>query len=463
MSGSSSRGTNRGFVLPTAAVLFIVIIPVVGLAVDLGMMYMVQSKLQSATDAAALAAARSLARGTNSTLQQTNAQNTALAYINANFPVGYLGTASLNTPLPTVDISNVNYRTVTVNASVQVPHLFLRWFGGANTTVNALAMATRRDVNVMIVMDRSGSLQMSGSCTPLKAAAVAFTDKFSEGRDRVGLITFATSSREDFPLATNFKTAPTPVATIINSVTCNGWTNSAQGLWTGYQALAAVNEPASLNVILFFTDGDPTAFTGTFPIKSTSPCNDPAAKTGTMAGGGGIYSHVAPPQPLASDNAIVGGSYGNPAGCAFAANFDSSAGAVSNDVSYIPVLDFWGNNLNSGYLPVNLGGGGISINSSYQELLNASINGADDAARRIRTVQVPGNGSPALPGVTIFSIGLGGSGAPSADFLRRVANDPASSSYDSAAPTGLYLYAPTASDLGNAFRIVASEILRLAK
>ena len=54
----------------------------------------------------------------------------------------------------------------------------------------------------MIVMDRSKSLADSGACTPLKAAAVNFVDKFAESRDNLGLVTFATGSRVDVHLTT---------------------------------------------------------------------------------------------------------------------------------------------------------------------------------------------------------------------------------------------------------------------
>ena len=69
-----------------------------------------------------------------------------------------------------------------------------------------------------------------------------------------------------------------------------------------------------------------------------------------------------------------------------------------------------------------------------------------------------------MTGITIFSIGLGNSTYPAnSDFLERVANDPQSSAFSSSAPTGLYVFAPTAADLTDAFSRVASEILHLAK
>jgi len=473
--------SERGFVLPTAAVFFILALPIVGLVVDVGLDYMIQTKLQMAIDAAALAGARSLSRGDDSATQITNAQNTARSYLTANFPPGYLGVSSPTVGTLSVDTSQANVRSLTISASATVPVLFFGSLGLSSTTIGATATATRRDVNVMIVMDRSGSLANSGSCAPLKNAATGFVSKFSNGSDNVGLLTFATSSRVDFGLATNFNTATPSVSTIINEVTCSGATSSAQALWTGYQALTALNQPAALNVMLFFTDGQPTAVTAVMSKASGSGCSS-TSYTGVFTVGfqtttpfspvatGGIMGYQAAAQPMASDAAVVGGTnggVGNPAGCAFDSSWSNNWTSAASDITGVPTTDIWGNNLNNGYESVTLSGGLVSVPSNTTGALNmihASTNAADNAAYRIRNGVSPGNGSAALSNLLIFSIGLGNSTYPAnGDFLARVANDPSSSSYDSTKPTGLYVYAPTAADLSDAFARVASEILRLAK
>jgi uncharacterized membrane protein len=79
---------ERGFVtlIWTCMMLFI-IMPVVGLAIDAGVMYVIKSKLQTAVDGAALGAARSLSRGIDIPTQQTSATDTAKRYFHANFPI----------------------------------------------------------------------------------------------------------------------------------------------------------------------------------------------------------------------------------------------------------------------------------------------------------------------------------------------------------------------------------------
>ena len=86
-ASGGKRRTRRGFVLLTAAAMvFLVLMPAIGLAIDAGMMYLVQSRLYAAVDAASLAGARALARGIDDNAQHSNAEATATIYFNANFP-----------------------------------------------------------------------------------------------------------------------------------------------------------------------------------------------------------------------------------------------------------------------------------------------------------------------------------------------------------------------------------------
>jgi len=456
-----------------AAVMLVFIIPLIGLSVDAGILYAVKTKLSMACDAGALAGAGALSRGMSDAAQQASAQAVAVEYILMNFPNNYFGTPAPNPPAPTIDESVPNQRSVTVTASVSVPLYFLRWLGQSSQTVNASATAVRRDVNVAFVMDRSGSLALSGSCVPLQQAATFFVNNFANGRDNVSLVTFASSSRPDFPMANNFLSASPSVPSILSSLTCTGDTNTSQGLWEGYSQLVALNEPNALNVILLFTDGYPTAVTATYPIKPSSSCSDHTAKTAVMGAGfnlgapttpvaiGGLWNPLAPPQPLAVDDTI--GPVGDYANCSYASNWSNSQWNVSNDVTYIPSTDYYGNAMNTNYQPVTYYDGNGDINMDPVSMMNASWNAADNAGYRIRQgASVPGVGA-GLSGITVFTIGLGNAGGVPNDFLERVANDPRASNYDSTKPTGLFQYAPTSAELSEAFSTIASQILHLAK
>lgn len=453
------RGKQRrkGYILIFGALmLFFVLIPAAGLAIDVGMMYLVQSLLSAASDGAALAGARALSRGSDDAAQRANAEATANSYLRSNFPAGYMW--STNLQVSSVAATDSQYvRSITTTASVQLPLVFLRFFRTESASVSAASKATRRDANVMIIMDRSGSLQSSGSCTPLKAAAVNFVDKFAEGRDNLGLISFATSSKLDSPLSTTFKAS---MKTTLNAVTCSGATSTAQAVWQGYQQLAGLNQPGALNAIVLFTDGLPTAVTEDFPVLTTSMCQNKAAKRGVLTEGGsaqGVYEK----DTGAQDLTVIA----DKTNCAFA----TTQTKVYKDVQFAPVTDYWGNSLTAtGYKTVTYNGAGLYIGDDSTHKVpgnvdNFSTNAADHAALRVRRGDPdPLNGNRSLPGVVLYTIGLGSNS--DSTLLKRMANDPILALNPVAAGAqGKYEYAGDATQLNDAFSRVASQVLRLAQ
>ena len=54
--------------------------------------------------------------------------------------------------------------------------------------------------------------------------------------------------------------------TTLNNMTCAGSTSTAMGLWYGYDQLVSLHQPAALNVILLFTDGQPTGVYVKMPL-----------------------------------------------------------------------------------------------------------------------------------------------------------------------------------------------------
>src|ERR1700683_807192 len=70
------------------AALVWVVIPMLGLVVDVGILYSAKARLQAAVDGAALAAARALNLGQTTAEQATAAQQNAVNWFYANFPPG---------------------------------------------------------------------------------------------------------------------------------------------------------------------------------------------------------------------------------------------------------------------------------------------------------------------------------------------------------------------------------------
>ncbi|MBV8819315.1 MAG: VWA domain-containing protein, partial [Acidobacteriaceae bacterium] len=462
---------ERGMAIVAFVVSMVILIPIVGLAIDGSVLFATKARLQAAVDGAALAGARALARGVDDATQTANAQTAAQSWVLLNFPNAYLFTSSLNVPTPTVTLSASHQRSITVTASVQSPALFEAFLGFGMTTVNASATVVRRDVNVMLVVDRSGSLQVSGSCGAVIQSATNFVQKFANGRDNVGLITFASSTYPDFPLGNTFQSASPNIATILSRISCAGSTSSAQALWQAYQQLAALNEPGALNAIVFFTDGQPTGVTVNMPITASSPCSQHPTIRGTYnvftdySNVFGLLADTGGPQPSANGDIIAAP---NSNGCTYMSGW-SANGAVPwsmvnpSDFSYLPATDIWGNSL-TGYMPTTTDASGNLDVHSASNGQAVTMNAADSAATRIRSGAVDAATGNSLAGVLIFSIGLGNAAIPvSPGFLQRVSNDPNSPAFDPTQPAGIYVAAPTAADLNTAFEAVASEIMRLAK
>src|SRR5580700_9086125 len=152
------RQSERGMAVIAATIMLVILIPVIGLAIDVTLLYVDRARLQGAVDGAALAGAEGLARGTSDAAQQTSAKQAAAEYVFLNYPTTFFFTNSITvsqTTDITIDESVANQRTVSVTAHANVPTLFMRWLNFTSTNVNASATVTQRDVNIVLVVDRS--------------------------------------------------------------------------------------------------------------------------------------------------------------------------------------------------------------------------------------------------------------------------------------------------------------------
>jgi Flp pilus assembly protein TadG len=503
---------QRGIAVIATTIMLVMLIPFTGLAIDVTLLYVDKAKLQGAVDGAALAGAESLARGTSDAAQIANAVSAAAQYIYLNYPNNFFFT---NTVTVTQDATGqtgdilvnetvANQRTVTATAHANIPTMFMKWLNFSSNTINAAATVTRRDVNIVVVMDRSGSLQVSNSCLAVQQAAVNFVNKFSNGSDNLGLVTFAASTHNDFPIANNFlgasATLPAPTATIpqlITGITCQSSTSSAMALWYGYDQLVGLNQPAALNVLLFFTDGKPTGVNVNMPIAASSTCTN-AHASGTNGVPykyiNGLYNTftnqdtffgISDPYNVGNLNPSDGGQTtdgSSGANCQFMGGIGGNnyGGNQQNTSDFLGVAtaDVFGDHMVNGY-----GGNGayltpvttvVSGGNTFIDLSNTTNadymaeNAADYAAQAIRagateTGPLTHVGS-SLSGVLIYTIGLGNAPYPlSVPLLERISNTTNSTIYNSSEATGVFVLAPTSADINSAFATIAAQILRIAK
>jgi Flp pilus assembly protein TadG len=515
------RERGASLVLFTLLIVFLVV-PVLGLAIDGSIVMWEKARLVTSVDAAALAAGRSLSVGLTYTDQYNSASQVADTYFKANFQPGHMGTTEVN---PNLDgkqqftlLNSSGYLKVTVARSVSVPLYFLRILGWTNTNLEFTGQASRRDVNIILILDRSASLGPSpigsNSCATLIASAQNFTNLFVNNRDTLSLVTFQTTANVDFAPSQNFKPAMTNT---IGQLKCSGYTNTAMAFDAAHKLLAQVNAVTALNVIVFFSDGKPDAITATFPVKnyadyrynvspttsqgsigasstcnfnSTTGNNDPI--TGILVAldenpdaSGSTLGVIDPTktQPISSTDSTYGlippqSQLVNAPNCSFytttanTSNYTGGAFNVRQDIGYInqstPNLDAYGNRMNAWYRPIT---GQTNANLLFTStnqyanqigkirpdtpmgIVNTALNTAMDGALQIR------NDTTYKP--VIYSIGLGN--YVDDDFMESVANDSRGSQYNSSKPTGLYIKAPTASQLGSAFQQIASQVLKISQ
>ena len=151
------RAANRedGFALMYMAVVLVSLLLISGLAVDTGQAYIVKAQLGKAVDGAALAAARNLNAG--------DPQGEAARIFAANFPTGYMGSTLASGPTLSVTTDQASGRNiVSVTASATVPTSLMRLANHSTITVASSAEATRRMVDLSLVVDVSDPSDRSG-------------------------------------------------------------------------------------------------------------------------------------------------------------------------------------------------------------------------------------------------------------------------------------------------------------
>jgi len=474
-------------VVTSLALVFL--LPLVGLGFDVGTLYLIKSKLSSAADAAALAGARALSQGGNPAAQRNSATTAAQDFFSANFPAGYWRTTGGNATVTVDDTSTPNYRTVSVSATAQAPLYFLRTLKQQFATINASSVAGRRDVLLMLVLDRSISMNgvVAGTgqtaCAIMQTDAAAFVNYFAPGRDQLGLVAFG-SSVFFYPSTTSFTTPDAngnTIQSLIGQLTCNDNTASAAAIDAAYQELIRVNNSKRMNVIMFLTDGRPNGVTADYSKgKVNGGCSLPAKTPGVIAqwAGGAVPTGDTAGLMNATDTAITfpldSHSLSGSSGCKFnGPNLTN----VRQDIPDLPAQDYFGNSTSGPYSqqnsttwPFTTPFNAVGAVSVPLQIVIASENVLDNEATQVRT-------NAALHPY-IYDIALMGNGAvddmPDVLLLRKIANDPSLAADTGIGktfytqqinqPQGYFAIAPNASQLAVAFDTIALQItVRLAQ
>ncbi len=294
-SKKSQRGATIVLLL---AMLPLLLLPLIGLAVDGTRLYIVQSKLSAAVDGAALGSGRLLGTSANTT-------EIAGEFLNVNFPAGYWSTNNMQRNITFT--SNLGVQTISIYATVNLPLTFARMLGQTASLVSASAVATRRVTRVEIVLDRSESMNSTDPVTganvftTMQAGAEWFASQFTPGYDEVGLVVFSGGAIVAYPTTRPWNPSPTsaggpdktfatnPATQVgvifdqLNAMAHGGGTGTPEALAMAYielqkahnRDLAANGVDNTLNTIVLFTDGVPDAI--------ATYANDPSSNS--LSGG----------------------------------------------------------------------------------------------------------------------------------------------------------------------------------
>jgi len=191
-SKHSWRGTGRyGSAMMLMLALLIVVVGMVAFTVDVGLMVLLQAEVQNAVDAGAVAAALELQRRP---YDFDAARNAARDFVQLN-SVGMTGLVAKDA----IEVESGDFdpdtNTFTAGASrpnaVRVratqdnqPFFFAKLLG--HDTFGALAPAIascRRKMDIMLVLDLSGSMEDEGRIEALRNAAPAFIDIIEDLKD----------------------------------------------------------------------------------------------------------------------------------------------------------------------------------------------------------------------------------------------------------------------------------------
>lgn len=249
-----------GAVIVIFALSLIVLLGFAGLGIEVGRWYLTRSELSKAVDAAALSGAANISNPT------INVEALTRHFGIENFQPGYLGTPTTQGRAVTFTTSMPSTGRLSVTGRTESDASLARLFGIDNVVVSSAGVAQKNRVEIVLVLDRSGS--MAGApIADLKSAAQSFIDyyKDTQNQDRIGLVSFATGVRVEYALNNNFYA---PISTAINGLNAVGATNAEDALaQAGAAFVDQTPVPAANRIqqfIVFFTDGRPTAFRSTF-------------------------------------------------------------------------------------------------------------------------------------------------------------------------------------------------------
>ena len=431
------------------ALVLSILILFAGMAIDSGLLYVTKAKLSAAVDSATLTGMKNLQSG----------QSAAAAMATDIFDANYGG--SPPTPAVTFPTDSNGNLQVHVTGTVYVHTLFMRYLSQwREVPVSDTAVATRANLIMSIVLDRSGSMCGGTVSCPegvsgddggeaLLSAVPTFVGRFDNTLDQVALISFSENSTINFAIGYNFAT---PITNAVAAMQFAGGTFGT-GAGTGALLSSTTGAPLSLadeqnssatvtprenviKVVVYFTDGLMNT------IQDKFHCGGTSNNTLTLLNYGGFDSgsDVDIFDPTSATNVFDSDYAGGSGGFKYDAKGDICTNASGGKVTQF-----------------------VSQQYGNKNFSRANVT-AEAQFRAIQTAIAMRTESP-VP-TYIYTIGLGDSVTTSTqDFLAQLANDPSYSTYISGQPAGEFFYIPDCpssqctTEVDTVFETIAAKVL----
>ena len=472
---------ERGQMILWIALAAPILILFTAMAVDLGLIYWTKAKLANAADAAVLTGAKTVAYWSAKDGSVPAGQVDAQRYASDMF-IGNFGSSTPTqtyTWCPGDPSCPANTVSLALHATTAVNTTFMTYLPQwARWTVGASSQATRGNLVMSLVLDRSGSMCGGNqSChggpdgdhggDALVGAVPAFIQDFSEGVDHVSMISFASNATVDVPMTQNFTT---PITNAVDALDFTGGTfGTAAGTNTGWSttygpplSLAdnqnnTVTFPTGSGVtktVVYFTDGLMNTVQDTFNCPGLTLLNyggfDASQNT----------SRVESLDPLHATN--------NDFGC-----YDAGGGGCRSGIPYDLAQDV----CTQGGHPVTTF---PSQKYGMQETLSRANVTEEAQWRAIYTANQMRSETPVPTYIYVIGLGNAITDQCTSAFLSSLANDPTGPGkyncpgnqpqYNASLPPGLFLQVPNCpsttctQSLSQAFQTIAARILlRLSK
>lgn len=114
---------------------------------------------------------------------------------------------------------------------------------------------TKRPTNVYLVVDTSGSMEEGNKLARTKEALRAFVGQIKGDRDQIGLLEFASGSKNFTPLRPLQETVRSDLLTQIERMEPIGGTALIDAVYTAANDLLAQNDSDAINALVVMTDG----------------------------------------------------------------------------------------------------------------------------------------------------------------------------------------------------------------